>query len=74
MRFPTRPDTNLAVQSQKMAICLKFWIKEVEGLFYLFSKNKGANQVCSYHEADLHLFFAYAKSRFYHDAAQLKKS
>ena len=35
--------TNQAVQLQKMAKDLKFWIKKVEGLYYLCSKNKGAD-------------------------------
>ena len=30
----------MAVQSQKMARGLQFWIKEVEGLYYLCSKTK----------------------------------
>ena len=42
--FPTRSQTNWAVQPQKMARSLK--IKEVEGLFYLYSKDKGADQLC----------------------------
>ena len=33
--FPSRCDTNWAVQPQKMARGLKFLIKEVEGLYYL---------------------------------------
>ena len=33
--FPTWSDTNQAVQLQKMARALKFWIKKVEGLYYL---------------------------------------
>ena len=41
--FPTRSDTNQAVQSQQMARGLKFRILEVEGLYYLCSKNKGAD-------------------------------
>ena len=40
--FPTWSDTNKAVQLQKMARCLKFRIKEVEGLNYPCSENKGA--------------------------------
>ena len=63
--FPTRSDTNRAVQPQKMARDLKFQIQEVEGLYYLCSENKGAEQLRG-------LFFAYAKSRFSHDAAHLK--
>ena len=40
-----------AVQSQKQARSLKFQIEE-EGLHYLCSKNKGADQLCSYCTAD----------------------
>ena len=43
--FPTRSDTNLAVQPQKIARSLKFRIQKVEGFYYLCSKNKGANQL-----------------------------
>ena len=38
-------DTNGAVQSQKMARGLKFCLKEVEGLYYLYSENKDADQL-----------------------------
>ena len=38
---------NRAVQPQKIARGLKFWIKEVEGLYYVYSVNKGADQLCS---------------------------
>ena len=54
---PTRSGTNQAVQPQKMARGLKFRIYEVEELFYLFSKNKGADQLRGYPEADLRLCF-----------------
>ena len=67
--FPTWSDTNQAVQLQKMARCLKFQIKKVEGLYYLCSKNKGADQLRGHREADLRLCFRYAKSWFSHDAA-----
>ena len=40
--FPTWSDTNQAVQLQKLARCLKFRIKEVEGLNYPCSENKSA--------------------------------
>ena len=43
--FPTWSDTNQAVQLQKMARCLKFRIKEVEGLNFPCSENKGADQL-----------------------------
>ena len=58
-----------------MARGLKFRIKEVEGLYYPCSENKGADQLRGYREADMrHIFlvFAYAKSRFSHEAAHLK--
>ena len=57
MGFPTRSDTNRAVQSQKMAGGLKFLINEVEGLYYTCSENKGADQLHGYREADLRLCF-----------------
>ena len=34
-----------AAQPQKIDRGLKFWIKKVEGLHYLCSQNKGADQV-----------------------------
>ena len=45
LRVPTRSDTSRAVQSQKMARGLQFRIQEVEGLNYLCSGNKGADQL-----------------------------
>ena len=55
-----------------MARGLKFQIKEVEGLYYLCSENKGADQLCGYRTAGLRLCFRiHAKSRFFHDAAHL---
>ena len=42
-----RSDTNQAVQPLKMAKDLKFWIKQVEGLYYLCSENKDADQLHS---------------------------
>ena len=59
--FPTWSDTNQAVQLQKMARGLKFQIKKVEGSYYLCSKNKGADQLRGYHEADLRLCFNICK-------------
>ena len=64
-------DTNRAVQPQKMARGLKFCIKEVEGLYYPCSEHKGADQLHGYREADLRLFFAYAKNWFSHDEAHM---
>ena len=57
--FPTWFDTNQAVQPQKMARGLKFRIKKVERLYYLFSENKAV------------FVFAYAKGWFSHDAARI---
>ena len=51
----TRSDTNQAVQLLEMARSLKFRISEVEGLYYLCSENKGADQLRGYREADLRL-------------------
>ena len=59
--FPTWSDTNQAVQSQKMARSLKFQIYKVEGLYYLCSENKGADQLRGYREADLRLCFRICK-------------
>ena len=55
--FPTRSDTNRAVQSLNMARGLKFRIQKVEGLYYPCTENKGADQLRGYHEADLRLCF-----------------
>ena len=46
-RIATRSDRNGAVQLHKMVRCLKFQIKEVEGLYFLCSENKGADQLRS---------------------------
>ena len=43
--FPTRSDANRAEELQKMARGLKFRIYEAEGLYYLCSENKGADQL-----------------------------
>ena len=60
-----------SVQSLEMARGLKFWIQEVEVYYYPNSKNKGADQLHSYRELDLHLCFAHAKCWFSHDAAHI---
>ena len=59
--FPTRSDTNQAVQLQKLAGGLKFRIYEVEGLYYQCSENKDADQLHCYRKADLHLCFRISK-------------
>ena len=56
--FPTRYDTNRNVQPQKIARGLKIRIEVVEGLYYLCSENKGADQlICG-------LVFEYGKAGF----------
>ena len=59
--FPTRPDTNQAVESQKMIRGLKFRIKIEEGFYYPCSENKGADQLRSDCAADLRLCFRICK-------------
>ena len=59
--FLTRSDTNQAVQPMKMARGLKFQICKIEGLHYLCSENKGADQLRGYREADLRLCFRICK-------------
>ena len=44
-----------------MARGLKFRIQKVEGLYYPCSKNKGADQLRGYREADLRLCFRICK-------------
>ena len=59
--FPTWSDTNQTVQLQKMARGLKFRIYKVKGLYYLYSQNKGADQLRGYCEDDLRLCFRICK-------------
>ena len=49
--------TDQTVQPQKMARGLKFWIEEVEGLYYVYRENKGVDQLHGYRAADLRLCF-----------------
>ena len=62
----------LAVQPLKMASGSKFRTYETEELYYLCSENKGVVQLCMV-TAQLisSLVFAYAKSRFSHDAVHI---
>ena len=60
--FSTWSDTTKAVQLQKMDRGLKFRIYKVEGLFYLCSENKGADQLRGNREADLRLCFHICKT------------
>ena len=68
--FPNRSDTNGTVKPQKMVRGLKFKIYEVEGILYLDSESKGADQLHSYCAADLRLCFRICKNRFSHDGSQ----
>ena len=65
-------NTNRPVQPKKMATSLKFQIYEEEELFYRCSKNKGANQLRSYCEADLRLCFRIDRIRFSRYVAQME--
>ena len=60
---PNTTTTKRAVQPQKMARGLKFWISEVEGLYYSCSKNKGAVQLTAH--LNCAFVLAYAKSRVF---------
>ena len=53
-------DTNLAVQP-KMTRGWKFRMKIVEGLYYPYRENKGADQLRGYREADLRFCFRICK-------------
>ena len=53
---------NRDVQPQKMARGLKFRITVVEGSYYPYSENKGADQLRGYREADLRLCFRICKN------------
>ena len=59
--FLTRSDTNRAVPPQKMVRGLIFTIYKVEELFYLCSKNKGADALHGHRAADLRLCFHISK-------------
>ena len=62
--FLTRCGPNRTVQPKKMARGLKFPIEEVEGLYYLHSKNKDTDQQLGYSTADLRLCFCICKKIF----------
>ena len=71
--FPTRSDTNRAVQLQKIAKGLKFRIYKEEGLYYLCSENKGADQLRSYCAADLRLCFSKCKKPVFSKPGSIMK-
>ena len=55
----TKSDTNRAVQTQKMVRGLKFTILEEEGLYNLYSENKGAYQLAVFAQLICAFVFAY---------------
>ena len=63
--FPNRFDTDWAKQAQETSRGLKFWIKEADGVSYLCSENKGADQLRGYHTFDLHLCFRISKKQVF---------
>ena len=65
--FQTTSDTNRAVQSQKMVRVLKF-----QKGFTIYGEKTKALISCTFTVQLIYaFFFAYAQSRFSHDAAQL---
>ena len=67
--FTSRSDINRVAPLLNMARGLKLWIYEVEGLYYLCSENKDADQLPRSWSASL--FFAHAKIRFSHIAVNI---
>ena len=55
---------------QMMARGFKIWILEVEGLYYLCSKNKGADQLPVTVSWSAPLFL-HMQNRFFHDKAHI---
>ena len=49
------------IESQKIDIGWKFWVKKVEEFYYPCSENKGADQLRGYHKAGLRLCFRLCK-------------
>ena len=58
LRILNRSNTNQAVQPLNIGRGMKFYIEEVEVLYYPSSESKGTEQLSSYREADLRLFFS----------------
>ena len=64
-------DTNQAVEPQKIIKSLTFQILKEKGSYYLWSENKGADQLCSYCIADLCLCFSICTFLFFDTAAHI---
>ena len=69
--FLTRSDKNRAVQSQKQARSLKFWILVEEDLYYPSSENKGLISFAVTAKLIYVFVFTYADCWFSHEAAHL---
>ena len=68
-----RSDSNRAVQPQKMAIGLKFWIMEVEGMYFFYvAKIKALISCVATTQLICTIVFAHVKGRFSHDEAHLQ--
>ena len=63
--YLTRFDTNQAVQPQKIAIGLKVQGEEGEGVYYLCSENKAADQLHNYHSGNLRLCLCICKMQVF---------
>ena len=70
--FPTRSDTNQAVQPHKMAKGLEFRTYKVEGLYYPSSETKALISFAVTAKLICVFVFAYAKRLFTHDAAHIR--
>ena len=62
--FFTRSDTCQLVQSRQMVAALKFWISEVEGLYYLYSKTKALISFKVTAKLIYIFVFSYARNQF----------
>ena len=62
--FFTRSDTCRLVQSRQMVAALKFWISEVEGLYFLYSKTKALISFTVTAKQIYIFVFSYARNQF----------
>ena len=62
--FFTRSDTCRLVQSRQMVAALKFWISEVEGLYFLYSKTKALISFTVTAKRIYIFVFSYARNQF----------
>ena len=68
------PKKTCPTQTELHSHGLKFWIQKEEGLYYLCSENKDADQLRGYRVADLLLCFCICKkNRFSYDASQITR-